>query len=77
VKLSLINTLTVASRGTALSCVPALGRPHERALVALATTMTPRSAASAVVVSPRFVLPTPFVEVLERLPRKGFLEWRS
>jgi hypothetical protein len=56
--------------------VPALGRLHERALLALAATMTPLSAASAVAVSPRVVLPTAFVG-LERFPRGGFLEWRS
>jgi hypothetical protein len=72
-----MNTLTVANGGTAVSCASALGRPHEPALLALAATMTPLSAASAVVDSPRFVLPTAFVEVLERLPRGGFLQWRS
>jgi hypothetical protein len=72
-----MNTLTVVNGGTAVSSASALGRPHERALLALAATVTPLSAASAVVDSPRFVSPTAFVEVLERLPRGGFLEWRS
>jgi hypothetical protein len=72
-----MNTLTVPNRGTAVSCVPALGRSRERALLALAATMTPLSTASAAAVSPRFALPTAFVEALERLPRGGFWDWRS
>jgi hypothetical protein len=72
-----MNTLTVANGGTAVSCASALGRPHEPALLALAATMTPLSTASAAAVSPRFALPTAFVEALERLPRGGFWEWRS
>ena len=72
-----MGTYTMANRGSAVSSVPPLRWPLERVLVALAATMTLLSAALAVLVSPWFLLLTPFVEVLERLPRGGFLGWRS
>ena len=72
-----MGTYTTANRGNAVSSVPPLRWPLERVLVALAATMTLLSAALAVLVSPWFLLLTPFVEVLERLPRGGFLGWRS
>jgi hypothetical protein len=56
-----MDTLTMANREDAVSCVPALRWPLERVLFALAGTMTLLSAALAVVVSPWFLLLTAFV----------------
>jgi hypothetical protein len=68
---------TMANRGAAVSSIPSLRWPLGRVLFALAETVTLLSAAWAGVVSAWFLLLTAFVEVLERLPRGGFLGWRS